>query len=384
MALSVIRSLGRQRIPVNAVFGKSQLFMQYQPIVKASKYISEFTLFDENDYQNNLINCLLSIGRNLNKRGVLFPVSDEDMIILSQNRNKLEEYYHLLLPEHNLLETLLYKNQFYTFAHKNGLPIPATLILDNTTAIDDISGKFSFPCIIKPPVRGEKWRSIFKNQKALIISDAKEFPSLFKKAASASNNLICQEIIRGPETNIICTFTYLDKNSEPLSMFVCRKIRQFPPNFGNTSFADSVCDEKAVHLTKSIAKQLRLVGYLSIEFKKDSHDESYKIIEITPCRPNRQSGFSEAVGINIPFIWYCYLLNKPVPPLSGYPLKCKWSSELNELRSFSYYCKDKRNGFRKWLESYRNICQFEILARDDLKPSLMLLDAFQIFRNKKC
>jgi hypothetical protein len=67
-----------------------------------------------------------------------------------------------------------------------------------------------------------------------------------------------------------------------VGIFTSRKIRQFPPHFGNSSLVQHVHEPKVVELTAQICWQLGLVGYVSIEFKQDARDGAFKIIELTP------------------------------------------------------------------------------------------------------
>lgn len=382
MALTVIRSLGKQGIPIIAIFGESRFFGQYAPMIRCSKFISTAFYFEENDYEKNLVSQLLKIGRSLDKKAVLFPVDDEDMIVVSANRIILEEFYHILMPPHSMLKTLLYKELFYEFSNENNLPIPKTFIVEKTQALEGIANKINFPCIIKPPLRNYKWRKIYKNRKVLIANERRELSRLLGEVIGLFQKVVVQEIIVGSESNIICSFTFLDINSEPIGMFVCRKIRQFPPHFGNTASAESIIDEKAVTLTKSICKQLSLVGYVSIEFKKDS-DNAYRIFEITPCRLNRQAGLANASGVNLAYIWYCYLIGHSITIQNDYTLSTKWLSEVNEVRSILYYLKKREHTLYQLLQYYKRINQFELLDRDDLVPSLMLLPSLLHFMRSK-
>lgn len=384
MALSAIRSLGRQGIPVIAIFGKRNFFEQYSRIIRSSRFISKIYYFYENNYENNLVSQLIKTGRSLGSKAVLFPVSDYDMIIISSNRELLEEFYHILMPPHDMLETLLHKELFYKFSNKNNLPIPRTFFPAEINDIENIAEKVNYPCIIKPSWRDDLWIKTYKNKKVLVVENSRELKQTFHKTFSLFRKLVVQDIISGPENNILCTFTYLDIHSETLGIFVCRKIRQFPPYYGNTALAESVLDEKVIDLTKSICKQLGLVGYVSIEFKKDEKDNSYKIIEITPCRLNRQAGLADALGVNIPNIWYCYLLKKPIPQINSYKTHCKWMSEVNEMRALPFYLKDVWKNILRWLRSYKNIKQFEVLAKDDLMPSLMLLLLLLLYPRYVC
>jgi len=370
-ALLPIRALGRKGIPVTCVFGRGNLD-QYAPVVRSSRFISKTQMFDESDYEQNVIECLLKIGRTCREKVVLFPASDLDMIIISANRHVLEPYYHLLMPSHVLLSNLLNKDWFYPFAEATGIPVPRTFHIHREGDIDTVARKLAYPCIVKPAWRDEAWQTQYGNQKVLIANSANELRLTFRGLYDRFEELAVQEIIQGGECNIICSFTYLNENSEPLGIFTSAKIRQFPPHFGNSSLVQQVKEPKVVQMTIQICKQLGLVGYVSIEFKKDDRDGAFKVIEITPCRFNRQAGLSDVTGLCLPYVWYCHLLKRPIQHVIKNS-DCAWVSEVNEVRAFWEYWRSGEYTIAEWVRSYKHVALFEVFAKDDPLPFMMLL-----------
>jgi predicted ATP-grasp superfamily ATP-dependent carboligase len=169
-----------------------------------------------------------------------------------------------------------------------------------------------YPCIIKPGWRNEAWQRQHGNDKVVVVNNPDELLDRLRSLYDRFEHLVVQEIVPGSERNIVCSFTYLTEESEPLGIFTSGKIRQFPPNFGNSSLVQQVSEPQVVALTVRICKQLGLVGYASIEFKKDERDGTYKVIEITPCRFNRQAGLADAAGLCLPYVWYCHVLRRPI------------------------------------------------------------------------
>lgn len=370
-ALLPIRALGRKGIPVTCLFGRGHRD-QYAPVVRASRYISTLHTFDETEYEANLVQCLRDLGKRSSRKAVLYPASDLDMIIISGHRHSLEDYYHLLMPPHALLMNLLNKDWFYPFAAERGIPVPRSLHVSRPAEIEAAARKLDFPCIVKPAWRDEAWQAYYGNQKVLIAQDAEELRLLCGSLHERHYEMTVQEIIPGPEPNIVCSFTYLNERSEPLGIFTSRKVRQFPPHFGNSSLVQQVYDQTVVELTAHICKQLGLTGYASIEFKRDDRDGMYKVIEITPCRFNRQAGLSEAAGFSLPYVWYCHLLQQPqdCELRSG---ASAWVSEVNEVRAAWDYWRTGEYTLWEWLTSYRDVAQLEVFAADDPLPFLKLV-----------
>ncbi|AFH50160.1 Hypothetical protein IALB_2457 [Ignavibacterium album JCM 16511] len=80
MAWPVIRLLGKNNIPVDAIFGNRKTKANYYDILKNSKYIRNALLFDENKYEENLINLLIEYGQQCKLKPVLFLASDSVLI----------------------------------------------------------------------------------------------------------------------------------------------------------------------------------------------------------------------------------------------------------------------------------------------------------------
>lgn len=378
LSLQTIRALGRKGIPVHAISLHDDKISLYEKIIQKSKYVTKFFIYKKNnqEYEKKLITALLVYARLLNAKAVLFPVSDQDMINVSKNRNSLNEFYYLVMPEHNILEELLYKERFSKLAQNFDLTVPNTIVIENE---EDIYKKIKmwnlFPCIVKPSLKDKYWVKSYGNKKAIIIKSKTELENMAKFALGSSQKIIIQEIIGGRESNIFCSFCFLDDRNQADLIFICKKIRQYPLYFGNTAIAESVINLELENITRDICKRLKLVGYVSIEFKRNFYHHKYYILEITASRMNRQAGLSEISGLNLPFLWYNYAINPNIKidfPRS-YKNGIKWISELNEIRCFLNYLRKKDFSLFDIFKSYRGVRGFELFAVDDLKPLIQAI-----------
>jgi predicted ATP-grasp superfamily ATP-dependent carboligase len=376
VALAAVRSLGRNGVPVIGVFGESPEVHSYSGIVKSSRFLSRWVSFDESDYERACLHCLMELGRELPAKAVLFPASDRDMYMISEHRDPLKEHYHLLLPSHEMVDTLLDKHKFHEFMGSTNPLIPRTCLPSGDLGIDVLANQVNYPCIIKPFLRDEEWIRQYGNTKVFLCDSASKLKDTFAAVHPHFDKVMVQEVVPGPETNIVCTFTYLDSQSNPLGMFTCRKIRQYPPLFGNTALAESASDPEAEEITRRLCKELGLAGYVSIEFKRDARTMALKILEFTVGRINRQVGLSDACGMNIPYLWYCHLLGRKTA-VRVHRESSRWASEVNELRAFRPYLRSREWTLWNWIRSYRQVRQWELFSWDDLRPfSKLLLSIF--------
>jgi len=376
MALTLIRSLGRRGIPVFVLLSthnrhRSAAF--YRRLTEASRFVKRCVCFDERDYEAGLLETLLCLGRRQRQRLPLLPASDKDMDFVSRHRGALLGFYAFNMPAHETMEMLLNKRRFYEYAAEHDIPIPRTFLPKTAADLTAGRARIRYPCIIKPPWRDEAWTTRFGNRKVIVCDDFETLQRQFSEVVGLVPQCVVQEVVPGPEQNIYCAFALLDAASNILSLLVGRKLRQYPPGFGNTSLIESVHDERVADLTATICRRIGLVGYASIEFKYDVRDKEFRVLEITAGRWNRQAGITEAAGVPLVGQWYASCLGKTVAPVQDYRPHVKWVSEINELRSLPFYVRDGLWSPLRWLASYRHTRRFELFARDDLGPMLKAL-----------
>lgn len=373
MALPIIRLLGKQNINITAVFGSADEKSPYQKIISSSKYINSRVFFDEKNYAINLINVLTEFGETCKNKPVLFIASDQDLSIISSHRTVLRNYYNFTLPPDETIKSILNKEKFISLAERFHLPVPKSFWIKEIDKINEISKTLEFPFIIKPSWRNNEWLRLFKEKKIFLIENKDVLQSTISIIKNFKTEYLIQEIIPGPEANIYCSFAILDKNSDPIDIGFCRKLTQYPPQFGNTSIAQPVYNEQLEKLSLDIFKKLNLIGYASIEFKLDMRDNQFKIIEITPNRFNRQFAVTNLIGLNLPLTLYNFEKDINSRVKSNIFSNKYWISEVNEIRRIKDFSKRK---IKDTLGLILNIFRagiFEIFDIKDLKPFFILI-----------
>ena len=379
IALTILRSLCRRNVSVDALFGRQGFQDKYQVIVRSSRHIRRQFYFSEEDYDAACLAALTAIAKNYDQKAVLIPLSDRDMLFLSVYRETLSRHYLLHVPAHDRVVALLNKIRFARLAAKYNLPIPETYTPESAEEIARISDHLIYPCILKPDWRQTQWDGVFRSQKVVVCQDARHLAAQYQKLTGMGMRCLVQEIIPGSDDRIYCVFGVLDEQSRPLAVHVCKKLRQSPPLFGNTALAESVHHLEVESLYKNICNQLGLTGYISIEFKKDERNGCFKIVEITPARPNRQLGIAVAACVDIPFVWYRWLAHAPVSFSGSYKTGIRWVSEVMDLRCLPSYVCRHHTGIWDIIASYARVRQSEILSFGDMVPFLMFL-AYPLMR----
>jgi len=359
--LGVTRSFGRKGIPV------VWLDSNQNQIGFLSKYCMGFVCPHPKNKEEEYIKFLLSMGDNLNNKGVLFPIGDVEVLVLLKNRRKLEKYY--IFPMANLIaaKKLLNKHIFYEALEKQGISHPKTHFPCNVSELRAISKKINYPCIVKPSFSGY-FRLDFKT-KAFRAESEKQLFYWYNMALSKSHDVIVQEIIPGDARCMYGLNAYYDKNFSPNGVFTYRRIREWPIGFGNGCLMENVVAPELEKIVDPFIKKIKYHGIIDAEFKRDPRDDQFKLIEIN-ARCWMQVSFPSRCGINLPYIAYMNEIGKNIEKVMPSKKYVKWLCVFEDaMSSLSGMLKGDVH-LREWAGSFRGKKEYSIFAGDDPIPLL--------------
>lgn len=145
--------------------------------------------------------------------------------------------------------------------------------------------------------------------------------------------MIVQELIQGPDENLTYISFYLNRKSEPLAIFAGRKFRVIPLGFGSASYVRSFHDPELVDPTLRFLRGAQYRGLGGLEFKKDSRDRRYKLIEFN-TRFGMWDGLGVRCGVDMPYIAYCDALSQPLELQFVYREGVIWWDWQRDVRAF--------------------------------------------------
>lgn len=356
--LAVVRSLGRQGIPVVGVD------LNPRAIGFSSRYCMRLESAESIQSKQELISALERFGKSLPTKGVLFPTTDEYLSLISQNAEKLKKYYIFPLEE-NIVESFLNKKQFYRLCVENNVAIPRTHFPKDIEDLISISREMTYPCILKP-VYSHVWQKKLRGQKVFKASSSDELIETYKKVIEFNKEVMVQEIIQGKDDRIYLCAAYFSKNAEPLAIFTGRALRQYPTEFGTKSLAEAVDDPEVAELSIRFLKAINFQGICGVEFKRDPRDNQLKMIEINP-RPVRWHSLTDACEVPIVYTAYRDLLGKEVKPVSSQG-KGKWIFVWRDLLSATKYVLRRQLSIGNWINSLKGKKEYAIFRWDDPIP----------------
>lgn len=324
-----------------------------------------------------LVEALETLAPLLAPKPVLFPCTDLSVLSISRHRDRLQGSYHVVLPDHDVVETLMDKSRFYTYANSVGLPVPSTLFLTSRTEAKQAGGVLSFPLILKPPLKTPAWQGQ-ATEKAYKVSDQHEMLAVYDRTRALTDVLIAQEWIAGSETDHYTCNCYFDSESKPVVTFVTRKIRQWPPETGSASLAVECRNDAVLSETIRLYEGVRFRGLGYLEMKRDARTGRHLIVEPNIGRPTGRSAAAEAAGVELLYTKYCDAVGLPRPEgLEQRYSDVKWIYFGRDVRSAAHYWRRGDLSLREWLSSWRGKKVDAVFSRRDPLP--FLLDASRGF-----
>ncbi len=362
--LGVVRSLARNGVKVYAL--DSYI---HRPAMK-TRYATCLSCPDVQKNPKAFSSFLLKLTDEVGGKAVLFPTSDAHNEYVNEYRNLLDPSLFFSISPKPVMDQLLNKKGQYEIAVRYGIPSPKTFFPETIEQIEKISQELKYPVILKGLSTGN-WRARFGDQKAVVVKTSQELIESYRSIHQIGQiETILQEIIPGEDTRHYKICVYMNKAGEPLLTFTLQKIRQYPCDFGIGSSVISVWIPEIAEMGIKFMKKMGYCGVGSIEFKKDTRDEQFKMIEINP-RLWAQNSLPEACGQNFAFTAYLDLLGEKVEAKAKFKEGIKWIALNVDRASFKGYLAQGRITWGKWLKSILTGRRtWAIWAMDDPMPFL--------------
>ena len=288
-------------------------------ISRFSKYCKKFFLSPQFTDIPKMLSFLIDLAESENLKGaVLMPTNDDTVIVLSQNKKKLEKYFIVPLPEWNVINRAFDKRITLEIAKNSGIPIPKPIYPKNLEDMKLKLKNLQFPVVIKPAM-GKKYY-FAAGTKMHMAEDEDTAIKYFNIVAKVmgEDNIIVQEYIPGPMSELYNYATVM-KDGVPYGIFTGKKLRQHPRDFGVGTAAVTVFDLELTRIGTELLKACEYEGVGYIEFKKDPRDGQYKLIEINPRLWNFMD-LGHVTGVNIPLNLCKYALIEPMQNFRRYYL----------------------------------------------------------------
>ena len=333
----------------------------------SSKYATGILCPHPKYHENEYIDFLLRLGEWLPQKGVLFPTGDTEILALLKNQKKLEKYYHFTMADYDKVNSLINKQQFYHMLRKYDIAHPRTFFPQDEDEAIVAGTLLSYPCIVKP-VYPTYFRLDF-HTKLFIARSAGEMISLYRKAHEKHHEMMLQEIIPGGAEAMFGYNAYVDKTGLSQGRFMYQRIREWPLGFGNGCYIRSVEQPILGDIIDVLIKNIGYFGIIDTEFKYDTRDDCFKVIEVNP-RIWMQNSFPSRYGNNLPYLAYLDALGEQLPeiPTSSSHKNIKWVYFFEDIQSARQNVRTRSLSLAKWLQAYSFRNEHAIFSWDDPFP----------------
>lgn len=317
-----------------------------------------------------LIETLEALGPTLPQKAVLVPCSDMSVLTLSRYCDRLHEWYHMSLPEHDTIEMLMDKVRFCMYAQEHGLPVPKMFLLYNRQDAEAAADALNYPCILKPPMKTPGWEANSK-EKVYKAMSREEFLAVYDRCSNWADVLMVQEWVEGKDSDLYSCNVYFNAQSEPLVTFVARKLRQWPPETGTSCLGEEVRNDVVLEETIRLFKSVNYRGLGYVEMKRDERTGQHYIIEPNIGRPTGRSAIAEAGGVELVYTMYCDAAGLPLPgPYVQQYTGVKWIYLRRDFQSALHYWRRGELTLRDWWRSVRGRKAYAIFSWSDPVPFL--------------
>ena len=250
------------------------------------------------------------------ERMVLIPCADPWVAAVAGLDPSLTARFPAIVGPPASLEILLDKGRFAEAAQRLGVPHPRTICLaseDDLAPLPDSAFRDAF---LKPR---DSWT--FQRRygvKAFRFETCSQAVAFVREARGAGLRFVLQEYIPGPPTRYYSVSGFMDRTGTVGAWIVARRIRMFPPDFGEGCYGVGIRPEEAVgalDVVKRFLGALRYRGVFSAEFKYDARDGLFKVLEIN-TRPFGFIGRAAGSGVDLVAMAYRDVLGLPVEPVA--------------------------------------------------------------------
>ncbi len=299
---SIIQELGHRGIQVYALDS-------VRSVGTVSRYAKFWRCPDPLKDEKGFIDFLVDKGRDFKVSPVLFPTNDQWASAIAKYKTLLEKYYILCVADWSVVELLVKKDRFYSWALEHGYPVPQQYSIEHLMKTETNI----FPIVSKPKFRrisGQEYevdKDLFNRldkNRMVIIKTKSEFFDFLSLNKDILPYLIFQDYIPGMADRMYTIGIYADRNFNVLGLFTGRKVRGYPPDIGDciVGQAEKVPEELLV-IVKKMVKDLHYNGIAEFEFKKDPRTGKFILIEINP-RSWSWIGITPYCNVNLPLIAY--------------------------------------------------------------------------------
>lgn len=299
--LGIARSLGERGIPVVGLSAQRGLYGNF------TRYADVRRSPDSRKQPAELFEFLMKLGQESAGPQIIFPTRDDDVVFLDSYRQQLSRHFVLAIPSHAVIKACLDKWETHQWAERAGIAAPRAWMIHDAEELPRVVDEITYPCVLKPVAsydwhRGSNW-DLVGGRKAIGITSREEFLLQYRTVSAADQRVLVEEMVQGGDDQLFIAACCCNSESQLVAGFTARKLVQIPAGFGTGCIVRAVECPEVLALAERLLAAMRFTGIAEVEFKRDSADGEFKLIEIN-ARPWDQHRLGHAYGTDV--IYHAY------------------------------------------------------------------------------
>lgn len=361
IGLAIVRNLGRNGIHVTT--------MDYEPSnYGVSRYVKEAKIVPHYEREEAaLVQYMVDYALEQEAKPVLFLSSDPYVHFLDRNFDILKEHYLFPTAKKGILSTLMDKESLVEYTDMYGIPTPEILGTHEENLIERCSREIGYPCLIKPRDSASFVRR-FREKAFKVFSEEELVKKL--QLINGQEEVFIQRIIPGPESNCYSADVYYGPNSQLMGYVTTEKIRQWPNNFGASTYAKQKWIPELIPLVHKLFEGINFRGFAEVELKRDEFTGKVYLIEINV----RFINFTEllcSLGFETPLMYYLDAIGKEIPKkFVNYDTNRHWKYKYEDIPAIFSYLNSGQMSLFKVISDYKFRHISSTWAWDDPGPGL--------------
>jgi predicted ATP-grasp superfamily ATP-dependent carboligase len=356
--LGIVRSLGRQGIPVWVLYDEHRLATR-------SRYAKERAVWPEgsDDVHTRYLRYLCATYHL--DGWALFPTANETAAYVARQHEQLAEHFTLTTAPWEQFRWAYDKRLSNELADSLGISHPRTWRPAGRAELATLD--VIFPSILKPAYKTTL--NQFTMAKAWPVNSHAELIEKYDEACAftAPESIMVQEVIPGGGESQL-SFAAMADDGQVIASITARRTRQYPMDFGRAStFVETIEDEEVADEGRRLIAATRLTGLVEVEFKRDPRTTRLHLLDINP-RIWGWHTLGERAGVDFSYLMWRQAFRLPVAEVQARP-GVRWIRGMTDFPTVVKELIGRRLSPDDYLRSIRPPVERAVLALDDPLPA---------------
>ncbi|MBW3225630.1 carboxylate--amine ligase [Marinobacter adhaerens] len=313
-SLAAVRSLGSKSLWV--AVGETKI----DSLAGSSRFCSRQIMYSDpfqspRDFFDDTLLQIENLGITF-----LLPITEATTYVLLKYRAELPETVILPFPDTSIVEKVANKNELFSLALAQGVPVPETIVCHNIQeGRKALELHDSFPLVLKPYKSKILLDQTIVSTQVIIAKSKDEAITALATHEFFDFPFTLQTYVKGQGQGIFALFD----RGRPVCFFAHRRIREKPPGGGVSVLSESApIDEKLKISAEKLLRHVQWHGVAMVEFRVTDDGIGY-LMEINP---RFWGSLQLAIDSGVDFPWLLYLVStgQEIPAVRWHHRRLRW------------------------------------------------------------